>query len=57
MTYRIAFGAALAVVVLSSITSAEDKPLKSGLQVGQSPGAFNPLHCNGSGEGKKACLV
>lgn len=31
--------------------------LKSGPQVGKSPGPFSPLHCNGSDEGNKRCLV
>jgi hypothetical protein len=50
-------GASLAIALLACSAFAEDKPLKSGLQVGQSPGAFNPLHCNGKLTGKKNCLV
>ena len=29
----------------------------SGLQVGESPTPFNPLHCNGKRAGNKDCLV
>lgn len=34
-----------------------DSALKSGPQVGKSPGAFNPLHATGPDEGQKRCLV
>jgi hypothetical protein len=57
MMHRFAAGASLAAVLLVSSTFAEDKPIKSGLQVGDSPKAFNPLHCNGKNVGKKNCLV
>jgi hypothetical protein len=49
-------GASLAAVLLIGSVTA-DEGLKSGPQVGQSPGAFNPLHCNGKDTGKKVCLV
>ncbi len=47
----------LAVALLAgSVIAAEG--LKSGPQEGKNiPGPFNPLHCNGSGKGGKACLV
>lgn len=47
----------MVVALAACSVYAEDKPLKSGLAVGKSPGAFNPLHCNGKLEGKKNCLV
>ena len=56
MNYRLAMGATLAIAI-TSIALAEDKSLKSGLQPGDSPAAFNPLHCNGKAVGKKNCLV
>lgn len=61
MNHRLAMGFALAVA-FAAVTGggrsiAEDKPVKSGLQVGESPGAFNPLHCNGKNVGQKNCLV
>jgi len=57
MTYRFAMGAALAIAIAGSVAFAEDKPLKSGLQVGERPTPFNPLHVNGKLAGKKNCLV
>ena len=51
------FGGALAIVLLTGGTFAAES-LKSGPQVGSRKiPAFNPLHCNGSGAGGKACLV
>jgi hypothetical protein len=47
--------ASVAALFLIGTVSAAD--LKSGPQKGQSPGAFNPLHATGKGEGNKACLV
>jgi hypothetical protein len=57
MKHRIVVGAlALAALVVASGTA--DEPLKSSLQVGSKKiTPFNPLHCSGSGEGTKACLV
>jgi hypothetical protein len=57
MTYRFAMGATLAIAIAASVALAEDKASKSGLQVGESPTPFNPLHCNGKLVGKKNCLV
>ena len=57
MTYRFAMGATLAIALAASIAIADEKPLKSGLQVGESPTPFNPLHVNGKLAGKKNCLV
>ncbi|MFO0842191.1 MAG: hypothetical protein U0797_07280 [Gemmataceae bacterium] len=49
--------AAVAVVLLVNTTFAADE-LKSGAQKPSTQiRAFNPLHCSGSGEGTKACLV
>jgi hypothetical protein len=57
MRDRIAVGAALAMALLISSAWAADA-VKSGPQVGSSKLLpFNPLHCNGSGVGEKACLV
>ncbi len=59
MTHRFAMGASLAMALLVCSAFAEDKEKapKSGLQVGESPKAFNPLHCNGKQAGSKNCLV
>lgn len=57
MTHRYAMGATLAFAIAASVAFAEDKAPKSGLQVGESPAPFNPLHCNGKRVGKKDCLV
>jgi hypothetical protein len=57
MKHRFAMGAALAVALAACSAFAEDKASKSGLQVGESPTPFNPLHCNGKRVGKKDCLV
>lgn len=58
MTHRFAMGAALALALAVCSAYAEDKDApKSGLQVGESPKAFNPLHCNGKASGQKNCLV
>lgn len=57
MTHRFAMGAALAIALTACSAFAEDKPLTAGLAVGKSPGAFNPLHCNGAQAGTKNCLV
>lgn len=57
MKRRIILGASLAVALLAGSVLAAD-PVKSGPPVGSSKiPPFNPLHCNGSGEGGKACLV
>jgi len=57
MTIRFVTGASLAIALLACGAFAEDKASKSGLQVGDSLKAFDTLHCNGRGEGKKSCLV
>ncbi len=57
MTHRLTAGASLAAMLLVCSAFAEDKTPKSGLQPGESPAAFNPLHCNGKAVGKKNCLV
>jgi hypothetical protein len=49
-------GSSLAMMLLLGSAMAADD-LKSGPQVGESPKAFNPLHCNGPDNGKKVCLV
>ena len=56
--YRtVALGSALAVALLVSSAYAADD-LKSGAQKpAMKIQAFNPLHCSGSGEGTKNCLV
>ena len=56
MNYRFALGASLAAALLVGSAIAADS-LKSGPQVGKNLTPFNPLHCNGSSEGKKVCLV
>ncbi len=56
MKRRMVAGATLAVALLVSGVMGADG-LKSGPQVGESPSAFNPLHCNGKDAGKKLCLV
>lgn len=38
-------------------TSYAENSIKSGPQVGKSPGAFAPLHATGADEGQKRCLV
>lgn len=54
-TYMV--GSALAVALLLSSTYAADD-FKSGAQKpAMKIKAFNPLHCSGSGEGTKGCLV
>jgi hypothetical protein len=45
----------LAAVVGTGVFAGE--ALKSGPQVGQSPGAFDPLHVTGESAGEKSCLV
>lgn len=57
MRYRMVMGAmTLAALVATGVVAGE--ALKSGPQVGSSKiPAFNPLHCNGSQDGQKACLV
>jgi hypothetical protein len=57
MTNRFVMGASLALALLACGAFAADKALKSGLQVGESPTPFNPLHCNGQTAGEKICLV
>jgi len=57
MMHRFAMGAALAIALAACSAFAEDKSSKSGLQVGESPTPFSPLHCNGKLAGKKNCLV
>ncbi|MCY2943993.1 MAG: hypothetical protein WCO91_08270 [Gemmataceae bacterium] len=55
MRSRLLLGAAaLALFVGAGFA---DSALKSGPQVGKSPGAFNPLHATGPDEGQKRCLV
>ncbi len=56
MNARTMLGASLAAVLLLGGALAEER-LKSGPQVGKRVAPFNPLHCNGSGKGGKACLV
>jgi hypothetical protein len=57
MHRTLALGSALAVALLVSSAFAADD-LKSGAQKpAMRIQPFNPLHCSGSGEGTKACLV
>lgn len=56
MNARTMLGASLAATLLIGGVLAEER-LKSGPQVGRRVVPFNPLHCNGSGKGGKACLV
>jgi hypothetical protein len=53
----LATGAFLVLALAACSVLAEDSSLKSGLQVGESPTPFNPLHCNGKRAGSKTCLV
>lgn len=46
-----------AVVALAVAGVTAGEALKSGLPVGKSPGAFNPLNVTGADAGKKRCLV
>ncbi|MFO0880272.1 MAG: hypothetical protein U0840_23245 [Gemmataceae bacterium] len=57
MRHTFVVGSALAMaLVLTTVNAAED--LKSGAQKpSMKIKAFNPLHCSGSGEGTKGCLV
>jgi len=56
MRRLIAVGAfALAAIVAVGVGAGE--PLKSGLQVGDSPTPFDPLHVTGPTAGEKSCLV
>jgi hypothetical protein len=57
MKSRFVTGVSLTVALIAFSASAEEKPIKSGLQVGDSPSPFNPLHCNGKLVGEKSCLV
>jgi hypothetical protein len=57
MTYRFAMSVPVAFALLACGAFGEDKTTKSGLQVGESPTPFNPLHCNGRLIGRKACPV
>jgi hypothetical protein len=57
MMHRFALGASVAIALFACSAFAEEKALKSGLQVGDSPTPFNPLHCNGRQAGAKSCLV
>ena len=57
MTYRVAAGASLALVLLLGSAPADDG-LKSGPQVGDAvPSPFNPLNVTGKFAGMKQCLV
>lgn len=50
-------GPSLAAVALLVGACVAADPLKSGPQVGESVGVFNPLHCSGDNVGQKLCLV
>ena len=54
MNVRIAKGAVAALLATGALTAAD---LKSGPQVGGRVTPFHPLHCTGSSEGQKVCLV
>jgi hypothetical protein len=57
MTYRVAAGTSLALVLLLGSAWADDA-LKSGPQVGDAvPNPFNPLNVTGKFAGLKQCLV
>jgi hypothetical protein len=49
-------GASLAVVLLAG-SAFGDESLKSGPQVGQYVGVFNPLNITGDNAGEKVCQV
>ena len=51
-----AFGA-LALAALVATDAATGEALKSGPQVGNTPGVFDPLHVTGPAAGEKTCLV
>jgi hypothetical protein len=56
MRLHYAIGATVAIALVSaSVSTAED--LKSGPQVGEGVGIFEPLNVTGKYEGKKQCLV
>ena len=51
-----AFGAlTLAALVVTGVAAGE--ALKSGPQIGNTPGIFDPLHVTGPAAGEKTCLV
>ena len=57
MTYRVAAGTSLALVLLL-VSARADDGLKSGPQVGDAvPSPFNPLNVTGKFAGMKQCLV
>jgi hypothetical protein len=53
---RFAVGASVAIMLLAGGLIAAD-PVKSGPQVGESVGAFNPTNVTGKFAGTKQCLV
>jgi len=57
MRIRILGAMAMSALVIAGVSA--DPALKSGPQVGDSKSItpFNPLHCSGSTEGTKGCLV
>ena len=56
MSMRLTAGTSLAVALLVGSALAADS-LKSGPQVGDHVGVFEPLHLTGSGAGTKNCPV
>ena len=52
----LALGAFMLAALVATGVMAEE-PFKSGLQVGQSPTPFDPLHVTGPTAGEKSCLV
>jgi hypothetical protein len=54
-TFIVVGALALAALVATGVMAEE--ALKSGLQVGESPTPFDPLHVTGPTAGEKSCLV
>jgi hypothetical protein len=48
---------ALTLAALFATGVVAQEALKSGLQVGESPTPFDPLHVTGATAGEKSCLV
>jgi hypothetical protein len=57
MNHRYLLGASLAAVALLVGACVAADALKSGPQVGEGVGVFNPLHCSGANADEKLCLV
>jgi hypothetical protein len=53
--FMVAGAFTLVALIAAGVTAGEG--LKSGLQIGQSPTPFDPLHVTGESAGEKSCLV